>query len=414
MSRASSIIAVTLASAGLAQSAAAATPSAVLTVNPGFTDVDMDGAFGDAWGVFGAAAVDFQFFGDNNPGHATLFGDNTENIGGVFQAGIPASPGVTYEATFRIQWETNWDARTLFGIEFYAADDMTKLGEAVEEITEDSDFAGTGYRRYDVSGVAPEGTAFVRPIVQFDEVLSSGASRGCTVDNVLVREADDVLNLNPGFSDPVGEGLFPADFWGTFGAAAIDFEFFPNGNPGHATIFADMAGNSGGVFQQGVPAIPGESYTFSVDLSFEANYDADTRIALEFYGADDGFLIGFEDMEIIEIPDAGYITYQMEATAPLSFTRFVRPVIIFENSAGAADQAAGTIDNAVVQLTSTVSMGCNAADLAEPFGVLDLGDIGAFVSGFTGGNPIADLDNNGIYDLTDIGLFVTAFTSGCP
>ena len=59
-------------------------------------------------------------------------------------------------------------------------------------------------------------------------------------------------------------------------------------------------------------------------------------------------------------------------------------------------------------------VGCNAADSAEPFGVLDLGDIGAFVSGFTGADPIADLDNNGIYDLTDIGLFVTAFTGGCP
>ena len=94
---------------GLAMGAAA--PSPVLTVNPGFLDVDTDGAFGDGWGVFGAAAVDFQFFGDNNPGHATLFGDNTDNTGGVFQAGIPASEGVMYEATFRIQWETNWDAR---------------------------------------------------------------------------------------------------------------------------------------------------------------------------------------------------------------------------------------------------------------------------------------------------------------
>ena len=181
-----------------------------------------------------------------------------------------------------------------------------------------------------MSATAPIGTAFVRPIVLFDEVLSSGSSRACTVDNMLVREADDVENLNPSFGDPVGDGLFPADFWGTFGAAAIDFEFFSNGNPGHATIFADGAGNSGGIFQQGVAAIPGESYTFSVDLSFEANYDADTRMVLEFYGSDDGFLIGLEEMEIIEIPDAGYITYQMEATAPLACTRFVRPLMIFE------------------------------------------------------------------------------------
>ena len=57
---------------------------------------------------------------------------------------------------------------------------------------------------------------------------------------------------------------------------------------------------------------------------------------------------------------------------------------------------------------------CNPADLAEPFGVLDLGDIGAFVGGFTTQNPVADLDDNGIFDLADIGLFVGAFTGGCP
>ncbi len=392
----------------------AATPTPVLTVNPGFLDVDGDGLFGDGWGVFGAAAVDFQFFGDNNPGHATLFGDNTANTGGVFQTGIPASGGVTYEATFRIQWETSWDARTRYGIEFYASDDATKLGEQVVEITEDSDFAGSGYRRYDVSATAPAGTAFVRPIVLFDEVLSSGSSRACTVDNVLVREADDVENLNPSFGDPIGDGLFPADFWGTFGAAAIDFEFFPNGNPGHATIFADNPGNSGGIFQQGVPAVPGESYTFTVDLSFEANYDAQTFIGLEFYEAADFFLIGLSEQEITEIPGAGYVTYQVEGVAPGGVARFVRPIVRFANAVGAPDQAAATIDNTVVQLTSSVSNSCNDADLAEPFGILDLADINAFVGGFSAQDPIADLDGNGIFELADINLFVAAFLAGCP
>ncbi len=58
--------------------------------------------------------------------------------------------------------------------------------------------------------------------------------------------------------------------------------------------------------------------------------------------------------------------------------------------------------------------GCNAADLAEPFGVLDLGDIGVFVSAFTANMEPGDLNDDGIYDLTDIGLFVTDFTDGCP
>ena len=57
---------------------------------------------------------------------------------------------------------------------------------------------------------------------------------------------------------------------------------------------------------------------------------------------------------------------------------------------------------------------CNAADLADPRGLLDLADISAFVAGFTGGDLIADLDENGLLDLMDITLFVSAFTAGCP
>ena len=57
---------------------------------------------------------------------------------------------------------------------------------------------------------------------------------------------------------------------------------------------------------------------------------------------------------------------------------------------------------------------CNDADLAEPYGVLDLADVSAFIVGFTDGGPVADLDGNGVLDLTDISLFVGAFTGGCP
>ncbi len=58
--------------------------------------------------------------------------------------------------------------------------------------------------------------------------------------------------------------------------------------------------------------------------------------------------------------------------------------------------------------------GCNAADLAEPTGVLDLTDVQTFIAGFTNQEPVADLDANGLYDLADVQLFVSAFTGGCP
>lgn len=57
---------------------------------------------------------------------------------------------------------------------------------------------------------------------------------------------------------------------------------------------------------------------------------------------------------------------------------------------------------------------CNPADVAEPFGVLDLADINVYANAFYNSDPIADLNNDGVFDLLDIGLFVDAFQAGCP
>ena len=71
--------------------------------------------------------------------------------------------------------------------------------------------------------------------------------------------------------------------------------------------------------------------------------------------------------------------------------------------------------NQFVNLSDPVEEGCNDADLAEPFGILDLGDISAFVGGFTTADPIADLaEPFGVFDLADISAFVSAFSAGCP
>lgn len=55
------------------------------------------------------------------------------------------------------------------------------------------------------------------------------------------------------------------------------------------------------------------------------------------------------------------------------------------------------------------------ADLAPPFGVLDLADVQAFIAGFLAQNPIADLAPPfGVWDLADVQAFVAAFVAGCP
>lgn len=61
------------------------------------------------------------------------------------------------------------------------------------------------------------------------------------------------------------------------------------------------------------------------------------------------------------------------------------------------------------------SGGCNPADIAEPFGVLDLGDISAFVTAFLSQDPAADIAPPlGVFDLADLSAFVGAFIGGCP
>lgn len=57
---------------------------------------------------------------------------------------------------------------------------------------------------------------------------------------------------------------------------------------------------------------------------------------------------------------------------------------------------------------------CGLADIAAPFGVLDLADVNLFVSGFVSQDAASDLNADGLFDLTDVNLFVSAFMAGCP
>jgi len=77
--------------------------------------------------------------------------------------------------------------------------------------------------------------------------------------------------------------------------------------------------------------------------------------------------------------------------------------------------AGGLASAKVVSYLATGDDGCNAADLAEPFGVLDLADVQTFIAGFTGQDPIADLvEPFGVWDLGDVQAFIAAFNAGCP
>ena len=64
---------------------------------------------------------------------------------------------------------------------------------------------------------------------------------------------------------------------------------------------------------------------------------------------------------------------------------------------------------------SAVPGGCNDADLAEPYDVLDFSDVLAFLTAFGGMDPAADLAAPfGTFDFSDVIAFLGAFGTGCP
>lgn len=142
---------------------AAAPSRAELLVNPGFE------SGGAPWGSFGNAGF-HNFFGAN--GHASLFMDNPGNFGGVFQTGIAGNSSLTYTfALTDVRIEANAAANARFGLEYYAANDSTKLGETIVSIPLPGVEVNGGM--YSMMGTPVAGTSFVRPIILFDNVTST-------------------------------------------------------------------------------------------------------------------------------------------------------------------------------------------------------------------------------------------------
>jgi hypothetical protein len=80
----------------------------------------------------------------------------------------------------------------------------------------------------------------------------------------------------------------------------------------------------------------------------------------------------------------------------------------------AAGNPFGTSTGLDFTIRLDLGAGCNPADLASPFGVLDLADVTGFVEAFVARQPPADVNDDGLYDLADVNLFVAAFVAGCP
>jgi hypothetical protein len=166
-------------------------------MNPGLEDINTDGAYGDYWRKWGT--VDFNSFWGMN-GHASFFADTIGNAGGVWQQGILGTPGTRYRFELQdVRVEANWDADLYFGLEYYGADDFTKIGETI--VLADTAQTGDGLH-YSMTATAPAGTVYIRPSIRFDNVGSTGGSQR----NLFVFTASLTYPLPlPGDADDDGD-----------------------------------------------------------------------------------------------------------------------------------------------------------------------------------------------------------------
>ena len=79
----------------------------------------------------------------------------------------------------------------------------------------------------------------------------------------------------------------------------------------------------------------------------------------------------------------------------------------------------GLVERSVAVFSASIiergaNPGCNAADIAEPFGTLNIDDVLDYLAAFAGGLPAADLaPPEGTFNIDDVLAFLAAFAEGC-
>ena len=112
-------------------------------------------------------------------------------------------------------------------------------------------------------------------------------------------------------------------------------------------------------------------------------------------------------------------TFDTSALPPLPEIPFDLPTLTGETAGVLLSLAITGLSlegsGSVAVVADAVPSGCNAADVAEPFGVLDLADLQQYIGLFTAGAAAADLlPPFEVLDLADLQAFVAAFVAGCP
>lgn len=149
-----------------------------LLVNGGF---ETNGA---GWGKFGNA--DFADWANETGSYGAAFQGWVWNGAGGFFQSVKGAAGQAYTFSIRAMKEQMFQASTVYiKLEFYQQDDATKAGHDQGTINIASTLTA-GWQAFTISGKAPLGTAFVRPVIGFDGATTGDLGSGkqaCFLDN---------------------------------------------------------------------------------------------------------------------------------------------------------------------------------------------------------------------------------------
>ncbi|TWU46122.1 hypothetical protein Poly51_55170 [Rubripirellula tenax] len=185
-------------------------------------------------------------------------------------------------------------------------------------------------------------------------------AEGNAITTLVIHHRPNLID-NPNFDiSGFRHGSSEITRWNSEGSAVFDSGRDNSGDgTGSGLLLSNEAGNTGKIFQTGIgdtdTDLTGIGYQLSLDVQFRNqggnNYDADTFLALEFYGADDATLAsvaldayeteidpafavkaaGSESSVIGSDPnDSVYRTYVSGRFVAPAGTRYVRPVIRYD------------------------------------------------------------------------------------
>ena len=256
-----------------------------------------------------------------------------------------------------------------------------------------ADFAANGWTVTRVPALRSGGThyTFTNVVMVNDIVLIP------EYDNVPATYSQQALNAwTAGFPD---KQIIPIDCDGIVTAAGVMHcivMHVPANSGGENPVVWVTEPSAGGAFE------PGDSVSVSWKTDDDSGAGTADEIVVELV-LGDGTVLDIAS----GLADTGSYTLTVPDVSAAEAVVRVRAIDSDGNSGEDDSSGSLTIDGG--------TPACSVADLAVPFGLIDIDDVDAFIGAFVAGDAAADVALPfGIVDIEDVDAFIGAFLAGCP